>query len=75
MTRLIHADEASLGRTAKRDQDAEFLLVLERIEIAVKRSEHGRRAGGVGHGGFPFMETPPSAPAGSKWLNSAEENR
>jgi hypothetical protein len=29
----------------------------------------------MGHGGAPFKETPPSAPAGSKWLNSAEENR
>jgi hypothetical protein len=60
---------------AKRDQHAEFLLILERIEVAIERSEHGGLAGGVGHGGVPFMETPPSAPTGSKWLNSAEENR
>lgn len=43
---------ASADTAAERDQDAEFLLVLERIEVAVKRSEHGGLAGGVGHGGL-----------------------
>jgi hypothetical protein len=65
----------SPGRVTERDQDAEFLFVFERIEVAVEGTEDGGLAGGVGHGGVPFMKTPPSAPTGSKWLNSAEENR